>query len=264
MADTLGDLYKQGIPLPARKFAGYVLGDRSPITEKDLTEDELAALRTTVNRANQRNVDEQDYLRRLSTMPRKNYDPATAPYGMVTGDDDKEIPITYSQWQKDLKSRLKSYDKTKDRTSFSYKDYYPKEVSESADIYESPKEIIEKMYTDPAYRVKNTFGSAKAYNEKGKTIIRDMYGFSDKHEAYPVKANASALDIVKEYYDSPKALAEVMYSKYGNPSRQPVEINLNPTAQASQPKVDPIDEMINSGSDKLKQFGTWATKYFQK
>lgn len=30
------------------------------------------------------------------------------------------------------------------------------------------------------------------------------------------------------------------------------------------PKTDPIDEMINSGSDKLKQFGTWATKYFQK
>lgn len=27
---------------------------------------------------------------------------------------------------------------------------------------------------------------------------------------------------------------------------------------------DPIDNLINSGSDKLKQFGTWATKYFQK
>jgi hypothetical protein len=30
------------------------------------------------------------------------------------------------------------------------------------------------------------------------------------------------------------------------------------------PKTDPIDNTINSGSDKLKQLGTWAAKYFQK
>jgi hypothetical protein len=30
------------------------------------------------------------------------------------------------------------------------------------------------------------------------------------------------------------------------------------------PKTDPIDDMINSGSDKLKQLGTWASKYFKK
>jgi len=260
----LSDLYKQAVPLPARKFTGYVLGDRSPITEKDLTADELAALRTAVNRANQRNTNEQDYLRRLSAMSKQNYDPTTAPYGTVKGDQGEDVKVTYPQWKRDMQSRLNSYDRTKNRTSIRYEDYFPKDSSESADIYESPQEIVQKMYTDPAYRVKNTFGSAKAYNEKGKTILRDAYGFSDTHEAYPVKADAPALDIVKEYYNSPKALAEVMYSKYGNPTRQPVEINLNPTPQASQPKVDYIDEGINTASDKLKQFGGWASNYFRK
>jgi len=261
MADTLGDLYKRAIPLPARKYIAYNLGDRSPITEKDLTEDELAALRTAVKRADQSNLEQQDYLRRLSAMPRKNYNPATAPYGMIPGKDDKEIPITYNQWQKDLKSRLNSYDKTKDRTSITYKDYFPKDESGNADISESTGDILDRIYSDPAYRVKNTFGSAKAFKEKGKTILRDAYGFSDQHEDYPVKASAPVLDIIKQYYDQPKALGEVLSTKYHGSSRQPVEINLNPEPQ---PKTDPIDEMINSGSDVLKQFGTWATKHFQK
>ena len=37
----------------------------------------------------------------------------------------------------------------------------------------------------------------------------------------------------------------------------------NAPAKAA-PKTDAIDEFINSKSDKLKQLGTWASKYFQK
>ena len=37
-----------------------------------------------------------------------------------------------------------------------------------------------------------------------------------------------------------------------------------PPPQEKPKAYDPIDEFINSNSDKLKQFGTWATKYFKK
>jgi hypothetical protein len=37
-----------------------------------------------------------------------------------------------------------------------------------------------------------------------------------------------------------------------------------PPPQEKPKAYDPIDAAINSGSDKLKQFGTWASKYFQK
>jgi len=37
-----------------------------------------------------------------------------------------------------------------------------------------------------------------------------------------------------------------------------------PPPQEKPKRYDPIDSVIDKGSDKLKQFGTWATKYFQK
>jgi hypothetical protein len=37
-----------------------------------------------------------------------------------------------------------------------------------------------------------------------------------------------------------------------------------PPPQEKPKAYDPIDEFINSNSNKLKQFGTWASKYFKK
>lgn len=45
-------------------------------------------------------------------------------------------------------------------------------------------------------------------------------------------------------------------------AKRALKSNNAPAKEA--PKTDPIDEMINAGSDKLKQLGTWAAKYFQK
>jgi hypothetical protein len=45
-------------------------------------------------------------------------------------------------------------------------------------------------------------------------------------------------------------------------AKRALKSNNAPAKEA--PKTDPIDDMINAGSDKLKQLGTWASKYFQK
>jgi hypothetical protein len=207
----LADLYKTAVPVNARMFLNTIFGDRSPITEKDFSTEEIAGIKKAVSNRKRANIQQESDLK--LELDRYNN-------GMY-----KDSPDSRNR-KAQLEAQLNSYATTRDRTSFGYGDYDVKSGENAAPILQGWPSAIYQSYTDPAFRLSATLGSAKYQENNGKPYVEDSYGFAD-NPVYKRKSTDSLADIFSMYKDNPGALGELLYTKYMGGVRRPVKINLD-------------------------------------
>ena len=181
----LKSAYQAVVPSNARMLIDTAMGERSDITEKDFSKDELALLKTMYQNkqkqneslrqeiANKLNMSEKDYLRN----PERKFVPQVTPEGreIIAG-----VPMSYAEYIQKTKSQLDSFDKTKGKTSLNYYDY---PEGKSAPTFDSWLKSAWKSYTDPEYRLKTILGSFNVYDTPEGQIAKDQYNF-DKKDFY--------------------------------------------------------------------------------
>lgn len=225
MADTLfSSAYKRLVPLNARTLIESVLGKTSPITEKDLTEEELQAiyrLYESKQAANQRQY--QSLLDQLSVTKK---DWSKAPTTVTEYKDGERVTRkeTFDQYQARIRRQLDSFNKTQNKTSVSYYDYTDKGTF-GAPINDDLLKAIYSSYTDPQYRLKTTLGSFNVMNTPQGAVVKDNYNF-DAARAYDIEPSTTNLDLVKRFYSKPLSLADALLIKNYPTMSRPVAISL--------------------------------------
>jgi hypothetical protein len=232
MADGLfSGLYKSTIPINVRLLIDQFKGSTEPITEKDFSDEELMAIRQAVNNAQRLNAHAETKIKNdlLKTEDEYNKNPAYAYIPDPTSrypNQQKLAPVPYKDWLSAQKKALLSFEKTRGKTSFSYRDYDIKSGQRAAPIMQNWLSAAYQSYADPAFRVASTLGSANYYNNSSETpYVSDTYGFIAHPEVYSDPSKMSVLDIVKYFKNTPGALFEVLASKFA-PQRRPVKILL--------------------------------------
>jgi hypothetical protein len=228
LMDDLSSMYKKAVPVNARTFLSTVFGNREPITERDFSEEELQTLRQTVENAKDTHASNEARLRNQSRRTPTEY--AQSPDMEFMQSDRSFTPqaVPYPKYAKGVQDQLRSYESTRDRTSFGYGDYPIKSGEVAAPVGQSWPSAIRQSYTDPGFRMASTLGSAKYRENAGAPFIEDTYGFSSDHPGvYKGITNASSLkDIITRYGGQPGALGEILFSKYLGNVRRPVRINM--------------------------------------
>ena len=225
----LENLYRAVVPVNVRTFAETALGNRQPITEKDFSPEELQAVRDTVNKAKTRNVLTEIDLLDQNKKPKDVYKiRPDREYGDTVNGAMQMRDIPFEEWKANLQNKLQTFQNTRDRTSFSYGDYPIKSGETAAPVNQGWLSALMQSYSDPAFRMASTLGSAKYHENNGKPYIEDSYGFSTDHPIYKQNENSSIGNILRDYGTSPGSLGEILFSKYIGNVRRPVKINLNP------------------------------------
>lgn len=252
MADgLLSGLYKAAIPVNARMLLEQFQGNKFPITEKDFSDEELAALRRAIQATQQRNIDEESFYRANLQKTKKEYEknPETQlVLSPVEGSPNRKVsvPIPYKDWLNQQKKAVKSYEKTRDKTSFTYGAYDVKSGDTAAPIGQNWLEAIYQSYTDPAFRMASTLGSANYYNKKGQTpYVQDTYGFELHPEAYKKDpSKMSTLEVIQNFgVTSPATMFEILAARFA-PQRRPVQISLPQQEPVNVTYQDPFTSTI--------------------
>lgn len=181
----LKSAYRAVVPSNAQMLIDTALGEKSDITEKDFSKDELALLKAMYQNkqkqnesrrqeiANKLNVSEKDYLKN----PEKKFVTQVTPEGRESV---VSAPMSYAEYLQKTKQQLDSFDKTKNKTSLTYYDY---PEGKAAPTFDSWLQSVWKSYTDPEYRLKTILGSFNVYDTPEGAVARDQYNF-DKKDFY--------------------------------------------------------------------------------
>lgn len=181
----LKSAYQAVVPSNARMLIDTALGEKSDITEKDFSKDELSLLKTMYQNKQKRNesrrqeianklsMSEKDYIKN----PERKFVAQTTPEGreIVSG-----VPMSYAEYLQKTKNELASFDKTKGKTSIDYYDYPD---GKSAPTFDSWLKSAWKSYNDPDYRLKTILGSFNVYDTPEGAVAKDQYNF-DKKDFY--------------------------------------------------------------------------------
>ncbi len=239
MADGLfSSLYKKAIPVNARMALEQFTGTTAPITEKDFTPEELAALRQAIEGTQQFNADREAVHRANLKKTKKEYEQSPeyafrpAP---IEGSPNRQVqaPIPYKEWLENQKKAVASFEKTRNKTSFGYGSYDIKSGDMAAPIGQNWLDAAYQSYTDPAFRMAATIGSANYINKPGQTpYVQDTYKFQAHPEAYGDTSKMSTMDIIRRFGNTPGTLLELLASRFA-PQQRPVNISL------------PLQETIN-------------------
>ena len=193
---ALASAVRRGVPANMRVFAGSMLGDESPITEKNFNPEELQAMRAQIIRRQAENADLEEMYR---TGNSQTFNADTGDW--VDGDFSKEIA---------------SFDDTRGKTAISYDDY---ELSN-----EQNESSLLKSFTDPEYSVQTTLGRYVAHqNEDGSTTIKDVYDWNDADVS-----KLSTKDIFNAFANSKNArhIGNLAARLLKPNIKRPVEVNL--------------------------------------
>lgn len=224
------------LPINIKTFFDTVMGNRSPITEKDFSKEELDTLRATIQRRQLQNLDiennyrnmlydtPQEYRRGPDTRLESNVEQSQRGRPMrLTAQ-----PIPYTERQQAIQDRLKTYENTRDRTSIGYGDYPTQSGNMGAPVSDGWGSMLSQSLNDPAFRLASTLGSAKATEDDKHYNIKDRYRFRQDQQWFYNNASSKPLsDIVKQYWDRPGSLGEVLYRKYLGDAERPVNITLD-------------------------------------
>ena len=218
--DGLEDLYRRAVPTNIRTLGESLLGNTSPITEKDFSPQELKTLSELYNTRRQFNEDKyQGLLRGIPTESQYSTKPERE---LVEGTKDGRTTYTYKDipYEEMLRRRREAAEKlmrNPNKTSLSYNaDYGVTPISDN------PLKAIYKSYTDPRYSLAATIGATNVFDEGGQGVVRDQYNF-DNREYYEPEKNTLA-DLYSKHGMTP-AFLDAMMVKYGSPNR-PINIRI--------------------------------------
>ena len=241
----MSDLYKK-IPVNARAFIEFALGEDSKLTEEDFSQEDLQYLSDLV--AQKQKENDNDYAELQMILEAKEKNPEM-PIGFTEDGDLVELPEKRAADIASLKEDIDSYKKTEGKTSIGYDDY-DTPVGQESDLLDQ----IVGSFTDPAYRAKTTLGHFNAYqNDDGSVTITDDYNWT--------KAENISLNDFIGAVSNAKNLEHLgnMFARLFRPdSSRDVEINLPPREMANGGLMaaDGVD-VSKSAEDLLDEFNVF-------
>ena len=199
----ISDLYNR-LPVNMRVFVETALGNTSPITAEDFSDEDLRFLREKYEKTNAENERAEAYYR--AQLERATPE---APYAEAGRD----------QYRKELEDKIKSYDDTRGKTSMHQWDYASKGYKHEGDWVDT----IVNSFTDPSYRAGTTLGSFNVIQqEDGSVSIQDTYDWTKAPENISLIEFLSAVTAVK----SPEQLGNVFMRLLNPDVSRKVDIKL--------------------------------------
>ena len=180
----VNELYRAVVPTNARMLIDTVRGETAPITEKDFSPEELEVLKQMYAQQQSKNETRRQKIANQLSISQKDYDKKPE-YDMVYRDENgrqvgRSVLRSYEDHILKLTDQLKSFDRTRNKTSLSYNDY-PDQLA--APTFDSWLSSVWKSYTDPAYRMKTILGSYNVIDTPEGRKAVDTYKF-DKADYY--------------------------------------------------------------------------------
>ena len=212
--------YNYAIPPNARFLGELAAGVTSPITEKDFTPGDIAAMRQMYTTQKQANTTAEDDLRHLQTSvtpqnfrgsgyDRERQFDAASPTGM------SYKQLSFPQFQQGVRNQLATFDKTRGRTSIS-------QYGDNTALldHQNLPTTVYRSYADPEYRVATTLGRFKVHETPQGLVARDNYNF-DRWGTEQNESPSLGMLVSKpvKFFDT------VMRQNFSGRSR-PVEVNL--------------------------------------
>jgi hypothetical protein len=243
------------IPTNVSLFGQYLMGKKETITEKDFTPKELQSMvkqiedQDAINVASQKRLNQQEA--RLKTRSETGKDGISYVKGvgkkLTISDMTGELENAYSSQEKyntevqdrlnKIQLKLGSYEKTKDRTSVSYRE----ERKDSMGL--GLIDAISKTFNSSAYNIETSLGHYTAFkNSDGTVTVKDKYDFLNygfkKGQTVNLKDFIKAIPLA---FSKPEAFGSAL-ARFAFPDRsRDVKIKL--------PKKD---SLLSEGKSKAK------------
>tara|TARA_R110000822_G_C15149004_1_gene477038 strand:- start:46 stop:774 length:729 start_codon:yes stop_codon:yes gene_type:complete len=190
------------IPTNMRLFGQYLLGNKSPITEKDFTPQELSQMLKRIQEQDGVNLqaeqDQQAYLKAIKENSQLNWEDKTVSRDLIANEVGELVPRYTEETWRDIEQaniqkaqkKVDSFEKTRNKTSVGYAD--DTLVDEEIGFLDT----IAKSFTSPAYNIETSLGHFNAHKNKDGTVTikdtYDMYG-----TAWKEGKTLSVLDFIK-------------------------------------------------------------------
>tara|TARA_R110000823_G_scaffold262030_1_gene382705 strand:+ start:26 stop:736 length:711 start_codon:yes stop_codon:yes gene_type:complete len=210
----ISDLYNM-LPVNARVLMETMLGDKSPITEKDFSEEDLEFYRAEYDKKKAKNESDEASLRSELAVRLESPDRVL---GSIKGSD--ELQDITPKIIRDLENKIKSYDDTRNKTSMSPRDYASKDYEHEGGWVNS----IVQSFTDPSYRAGTTLGRFTVMQqEDGSVAIQDTYNWTKAPENISLGEFLGAVRAVK----SPEQLGNLFMRLLKPDTNREVNIKLS-------------------------------------
>ena len=234
------------LPTNVSLFGQYLLGDQSPITEKDFTPEELQVIVNQIEAQDRANAEAEQRvkgnaertLKRLKE-PSSRVDDriginTVSGVGLSQVLNEKtnkleDVYKTQDEYNKEVQkqinkyqNKIDSFDRTRNKTSVTgYRDIRTDPAGEGL------VNAITNTFSSPAYNIETSLGHYNAYkNEDGTVTVKDTYDFYGY--GYDKGSTVSLKDFLKalpEAVTKPEAFGTLL-SRFALPNRQR-EVNIN-------------------------------------
>lgn len=233
------------VPTNVRLFGEYLLGEQSPITEKDFTPQELSEMLRMVQEQESRNVQEEANLQSSLAAYQRNLETFDPSKNLVQNEKGNLVPkYTEKEYNeevqnniKDIERKLASYEKTRNKTSVDYRD----ERTDPAGL--KIVDAISKSFTSPAYNIETSLGNFSARKNKDGTVsIKDTYDFLGYGYDKPVKISMS--DFLKSLplaITRPEAFGTLLSRAFLADRKRDVDITLDTKAKTAKTFKESLD-----------------------
>lgn len=226
------------LPTNMRLFGEYVLGEQSPITEKDFTPEELSEMLRMVEQQDSKNATaEQKLQQELVSQKRRirDFDPAD---NLTTNKQGELVPKwTVKEYNnlmqgrvKEIEGKLASYENTRDKTAVDYRD--ERTDPEGLMLVDA----ISQTFTSPAYNIETSLGHFSARkNKDGSVSIKDKYNFLGYGHEEPVKISMGEfLKALPTAITKPEAFGTLMARTFLADKGRDVDITLDNKAKTAK------------------------------
>ena len=233
------------VPTNVRLFGEYLLGEQSPITEKDFTPQELSEMLRMVQEQESRNVQEEANLQSSLAAYQRNLETFDPSKNLVQDEKGNLVPkYTEKEYNeeiqkniKDIERKLDSYEKTRNKTAVGYRD----ERTDPAGL--KIVDAISKSFTSPAYNIETSLGNFSAHKNKDGTVsIKDTYDFLGYGYDKPVKISMS--DFLKSLplaITRPEAFGTLLSRAFLADRKRDVDITLDTKAKTAKTFKESLD-----------------------
>tara|TARA_R110000744_G_scaffold63777_4_gene131093 strand:- start:16 stop:717 length:702 start_codon:yes stop_codon:yes gene_type:complete len=211
----LRDFYNK-LPVNIRTFAETALGNTSPITEEDFSDEDLQFYRAEYEKKKAANEREEADLR-----ARLEEAELEAPLDKLTEAelDQPATGFTSSEGREDIKRKIASHDRTRGKTSMSPADYASEDYVHEGGWVKS----MVQSFTDPSYRAGTTLSRFDVIQqEDGSVSIQDTYNWTAAPENISLEEFLGALKAVK----SPEQLGNLFMRLLKPDTNREVDIRL--------------------------------------